>query len=217
VELYAIASDPFEIRNLAADPAHASRLREMDAILNGEMISTRDTGFIPEGMFERLAGDKTIYDYAQSDAYPIERIVKLAGLATSREAATLPEMLKAMQDPHPVIRYWGVTGCLVLQEKAKPAATALKARLQDEYADVRVVAAEALAWTGDAESAQAALQEVITTGRPYETLAALNALDALVQAGRIPKDQAQALVRPLQFKEPADRIRNHLLTPLSSL
>lgn len=61
-ELYQIASDPFEITNLATESALASRLTSMRAALQAEMLATRDTGFIPEGMFKQLAGDKTIWD-----------------------------------------------------------------------------------------------------------------------------------------------------------
>ena len=150
-ELYDVAADPFEIQNLAADPRHAERLAKMRSELRAEMIATRDTGFIPEGMFERLAGDKTIYDYAQSDAYPIERIVTLADKASSRDPAVLPDLTAAMDDPHPVIRYWGAVGCLVLQDQAAGAKAKLTALLKDDWGDVRVAAAEALGYLGETD------------------------------------------------------------------
>ncbi|MBI3468545.1 MAG: sulfatase-like hydrolase/transferase [Planctomycetes bacterium] len=130
-ELYEIASDPHEIRNRAADPQLASKRDEMRSKLRAEIISSRDTGFIPEAMFSRLAGDKTIYEYAQSDAYPIERIIDLADKASSRDPAHLPDLRTALADPHPVIRYWGAIGCLVLQTDAAPLRNELHGLLRD--------------------------------------------------------------------------------------
>src|SRR5690606_21756322 len=99
-EFYRIAGDPHELRNLADDPQHAARRTALQRALRAEMISTRDTGFIPEGMFERLAGGKTLYDYARSPEYPIERIVDLADKAASRDASHLGDLRTAMNDPH---------------------------------------------------------------------------------------------------------------------
>lgn len=212
-ELYQLAGDPFEIRNRVADPQFAARLARLRAALRAEILRTRDTGFIPEGMFPGLAGDKTIYDYAQSPAYPLERILDLADQASDRNPAHLPAFLAALDDAHPVLRYWAATGCLILGDQAAPAKARLRARLADEWPDVRVAAAEALAHLGEVEAAIEVIGAVIRTGNPHEVLAAQNALDFLWQAGRVPLARAQSLVRDLTFAEPADRIPRHLLNP----
>jgi arylsulfatase A-like enzyme len=211
-ELYDTASDAFEIVNLVAEPQHAARLNEMRRALRDEMIAMRDTGFIPEGMFDRLAGDKTIYEYAQSEAYPIERIITLADQATSRDPAALPDLLAALDDEHPVVRYWGATGCLILQGQAGPAKEKLLDALQDESADVRIVAAEALGYLGEQKAALAALADVLTIGNEYEVLAALNTLDFMHDAGHAALDQVQAMLRGKPFAEPSSRIADYLLS-----
>ncbi|MEQ2010546.1 MAG: sulfatase-like hydrolase/transferase, partial [Limisphaerales bacterium] len=210
-EFYEIAGDPFELRNRVAEPPHAARVARLRAALRTEILATRDAGFIPEGMFPKLAGDKTIYDYAQSRAYPLERILDLANKAGDRNPAHLPAFLAALDDPHPVVRYWAATGCLVLADQAAPARTKLRARLDDEWPDVRVVAAEALAHLGEREAAVKAIAAVFKTGNPHEALAAQNALDFMWQAGHVPLAQAQSLVRDLKFSEPGDRIPKFLL------
>lgn len=213
-ELYEIDSDPFEIRNLVDHPQHAARLNEMRGRLRAEMISTRDTGFIPEGMFARLAGDGTIYDYAQSDAYPIERIIEVADKATSRDAEFLPDLVAALDDPHPVVRYWGAVGCLVLQDRAAPAKGPLTKRLQDDWADVRIAAAEALGYLGESDAPLATLEQVIKGDEAYAVLAALNALEFMWKAGHVPLAHVQAVVKDLDLGEPAGRIPKYLLTQI---
>jgi hypothetical protein len=211
-EFYRIRDDPFELRNLAADPQQAARRTELQRTLRSHLIATRDVGFIPEAMFERLAGKKTIYEYAQSAAYPIERIVDLADKAASREARFLPDLRTALADPHPVIRYWGAMGCLILQGKAAPAKEKLRALLRDEWADVRIVAAEALGFLGEAEAGVGVLAESVKSTAPYEALTALNTLEYMWKSGHVPLARVQSIVRELKLTEPADRIPRYLLS-----
>ena len=211
-EFYQVGSDPFEIKNLITDPTLAERIADMRKKLRAEMLAVRDTGFIPEGMHEKLAGGQTIHDYAQSEAYPLERIIDMADLATSRDVSALPALMKAMDDAHPVMRYWGATGCLVLQKDATPAKAKLEALLKDEWDDVRVVAAEALGWMGESGAPAAALADVIRTGSVYEVVAAQNALDNMRAAGHVTLARAQEMVRGVKFKEPANRVADYILS-----
>jgi hypothetical protein len=65
--------------------------------------------------------------------------------------------MTAMQHDHPVMRYWGAQGCLILSKAAKPAEAVLRARLQDDFLSVRIAAAEALAHVGDSTNALTSL------------------------------------------------------------
>ena len=210
-ELYAVADDPHEIRNLAGRAEVAERQRALAAKLRAHLIATRDTGFIPEGMARRLAGSGDLITYARSPAYPVERVVDLANLAAARDPRHLAVLQASLADPHPVIRYWGAQGCLILGAKAAPVREVLRDCLRDEWADVRVAAAEALGHLGDLEAALATLGDVLKTGETGEVLAALNALDFLWLDGRAPLTRVQAMVRGLELAEPADRIPRHLL------
>ncbi|MBE0545954.1 MAG: sulfatase-like hydrolase/transferase [Verrucomicrobia bacterium] len=212
-EFYRLADDPHEINNRMAEPQHAAQVARLRAALRNEILATRDTGFIPEGMFPKLAGEKTIYDYAQSDAYPLARILDLADKASDRNPTHLPAFVAALDDPHPVIRYWAATGCLILQSKAESAKANLRALLNDEWPDIRVVAAEAIAHLGEPAAAVETIATVLQTGNTHEALAAQNALDFMRQAGFVPLAQARDLVRNLKFSEPGDRIPRYLLNP----
>ena len=205
-EFYDVESDPYEIKNLIDEPKHAGKIAQMRETLKRDIIRTRDTGFIPEGMFERLAGNRTVYEYAQSDAYPIERIVDVANMAASRDASALGKLLEACDDPHPIIRYWGATGCLILQKKAAPAKSKLKMLLRDEWDDIRVVAAEALGYLGETELALETMQSVIDGEETFATVAALNALDYMMQASQVSVKRIQAMVKGKRFKNVSGRV-----------
>lgn len=179
--------------------------------LRRQLIQTRDTGFIPEGMFPRLAAGKTIYEYAQSDAYPIAEIVALAEKATAADPALLPDLRAALDSPHPVVRYWAATGGLVLRSAAHPLRTRLRELLADEWPDVRIVAAEALGWQGEIEASLVTLEALMKSREPYVVLAALNSLDYLRETKRVPISRIHAIVRDLKARDPASRIQEYLL------
>lgn len=210
-EFYELTSDPFEQRNLITDTKKAAKIADLRRQLRAEIVGTRDTGFIPEGMFKRLAGEKTIYDYAQSAAYPIERVLDLAEKATSRDARFLGELVAALDDAHPVIRYWGATGCVVLQGKAASAKAKLQARLTDEWPDVRIAAAEALGYLGEGEAAFAVLATEMKNSERYVALAALNTGEYMWRAGHVPLARLQAAMQGLKLAEPLDRIPTYIL------
>jgi arylsulfatase A-like enzyme len=193
-EFYVIADDPFQVNNLVDDPQHARAIADLRETLRKRIVETRDAGLIPEGMYPELTGDGTVYEYAQSNAYPIETVLEVATMATSREAAKLPELIAAMDDAHPVVRYWAATGCLVLGDKAAPAKPRLLALLDDPAADVRVVAAEALSHLGEVEPATRALTEVLETGNEYEILAAITVLELFARSKLLPAERVKALV-----------------------
>lgn len=208
-ELYDTAADPFEVKNLADDPKYSKRLATMRKKLDSDIVRMRDTGLIPEGMFDKLAREGTLYEYAQSRAYPIERILKTANLAVSRDADELDKLIKACGDTHPVVRYWGATGCLILQEKAAKAKDKLKELLKDEFFDVRVVAAEALGYLGEADIALKTLESVIKTGEEHEILAALNALDFMYQAKQVSIERVQSMIKGVKLKPTPKRMADY--------
>jgi len=204
-EFYVIADDPHQIDNRIDDPAYQEEIARLRETLRDEIRATRDAGLLPEGLAERLAGEQTVYEYAQSDAYPIDRVLETATIATSRDASKVEEWIEAMSDPHPAVRYWAATGCLVLKEEAKEARRPLTALLEDPSADVRVVAAEALGHLGATDRAAETLAEAIESGNRYERLAALTAVEMLARAGRLPTDRARELAEG-DFPEPLNRV-----------
>jgi N-sulfoglucosamine sulfohydrolase len=210
-ELYDLTEDSDELNNLAAVADARFTLNAMREQLRQRMVELRDPGLIPEGMVEQLIGEQTVYEYAQSGAYPIERVIEIADLATSRNATALQAVLVATNDSHPVIRYWAATGCLILKAQAAGAKSQLRKLLADDFDDVRVVAAEAIAHQGETDAALKTLKQVLLEGNAYEALAAQNAIEYLWRDGVISLEQAQATLNvDRTWSEPNNRIPNLL-------
>jgi arylsulfatase A-like enzyme len=179
-ELYDLQADPSEVNNLAASPEHQDRLKRMRAAVREHMLRTRDNGFIPEG--SPLEGFDATRD---EKAYPLERIMDAADAATKRDAANLPKFIEWMNDANECIRYWAALGCVMLREKAAPAAGAIAKRLEDASGSVRVAAAEALCHVGQAEKGVAALAECLTKSEVTKVrLQAANALQNIGEKAR---------------------------------
>ena len=197
-ELYDLQADPDEVNNLAALPAHLPALDRLRAALRKHMLDIRDNGFIPEGSpLEGFAGTR------DGTAYPLEKALAAADLATRRDAANLPDFIKAMADGNEVIRYWSVLGCVMLKEKAAGAKEALLKATQDPSPHVRVVAAEALCRIGEAPRALPILSELLLKhDNPKVRLQAANSVDHL---GPIAKP-AWAQLR-MAAKDPDDYVK----------
>lgn len=187
-ELYDLHSDPWEVTNLAHDPAQADRLAMFRQRLQQKMLEVRDTGVVPEPMFTELAGEKTIAEFVRSDSYDYPRVLQAAWNATRGEVSGLSQLQTMLSDESPVVRYWGTLGCAILGEQASSAAARLKQLGDDPSASVRMTAAMALAQTGDLEAGKAALlDELETTFTGDESVLFVNLVGQLDCLDEIPK------------------------------
>lgn len=216
-ELYDVTADPFEVKNLADDPQYASRLQQMRKLLRDDLLAIRDVGFIPEAMYAKFADGKTLYEYGHSADYPLERIITLADAATSGQVSALPSLQAALGDSHPVIRYWGAVGCLILKQDSAPLQQQLLGLLDDPHANIRATAAEALSHLGQTDQALRALEPLWNSRDEYEALAAVNALDFMQDAGTVRLQRVQSLLKGVKFRETPLRISKYLLglTPVA--
>lgn len=174
-ELFDLEADPWEVKNLAADPAQAERLETMRERLKKKMSEVKDTGIVPEPMWAELLGDYTVAELARSEDFPYQEILDRAFAASGGEALVL-------DSEDPVMRYWSLLGHLVAGEAGES-----KTCLEDEHSVNRVLAAEVLHATGEeALATENLLAELDRDLDDYSTQYLLNALVRLEISPRIP-------------------------------
>jgi N-sulfoglucosamine sulfohydrolase len=191
-QLYDLSADPWEINNLAADPAHADKLASLRNRLKATMKEIKDTGLIPESLFKALSKGSTIADYAQSDKFDVGKITDLAFAATEVDAANIPRLREALASDDVVERYWGIIGLRVIDDQAATEAESLVPLLKDKHAVIRTTAGEALFAFGKKDIASKALvADVSTELDPSSLLNLLNTLRRLDLLGQLPENWAK--------------------------
>jgi arylsulfatase A-like enzyme len=170
-ELYDLPNDPEETHSLTSSPAHRTILQELRLALDQHILAIHDNGFMPESSL--LEGYLNSRDPRK---YPLERILPAANLIIERNPANLPKLINWMKDENECLRYWAAMGCVMLREKASPARGMLSQLLKDESAPVRVMAAEALCYSGQELEVVEMLAELLKHANPWVRLQAANAL-----------------------------------------
>ena len=149
--LFDLESDPQEVRNLARDPAYAAALIEMRGILQAQIKSMPDLGFIPESVLLK-EGAKNPVAYGQRKQQEISRLIDIADLSLRPFSEVKTEIQKALSSPRPLERYWGLIVCSSFGTQASPFyEQAGEIAASDKERLVRVRAAEFLGLTKEAD------------------------------------------------------------------
>lgn len=180
-ELFDTAKDPWHVSGISTLPGHQQKMKVLSQELDRWMIETRDIGLIPEPMFHDLAGEnmkhKTIYEFAQSADYPIEKILETAKISSLGEKKMLDKYLSLIGDDNPIIRFWGAYALFLTKSDKYNVQNALKNRIiNDGFAANRIMAAQALGVCGNPDFAfKSIMKEASETTQNYVFLLALNA------------------------------------------
>lgn len=107
VELYDLQQDPYELTNLAGEPAHRERMEMMQAKLNQWMIEHSDSGLINEAEYMLRAEKSSVFEeLRKSDYFDPEKVVKVMNRVGKTE--DLEEITSYLRHEDPLIRYWGL-------------------------------------------------------------------------------------------------------------
>jgi uncharacterized sulfatase len=179
-ELYDVRQDPWQVRNLAADPAYAGELSRLRAALATRMREAGDLGLLPEREMHARAAGTTPYAIA-TDARrnPIPALLRAADLANQMNPGQVSALADLLRAEDPALRWWGAVGLLALGADAATAKPALVSALDDSSPDVRIMAAETLARLDGNARALRVLESALRENDVFARLAALNAAQRL--------------------------------------
>lgn len=190
-QLYDLSADPWEINNLASDPAHAEKLAALRDQLNAMMKEAKDTGLVPEPLFAAL-GKPTLATYVQGNDFNYSKIADLAFNATEIDLKNLPRLKEAIASSDPTERYWGTVGLRLLGEKAASEVGSLLPLLKDKHPGIRTATAQALFAMGKKDiAAEALIADVTSEMDTSSLLNLLNTLHRLDLLDRLPKNWAK--------------------------
>lgn len=190
-QLYDLTAAPWEINNLAADPAHAEKLAAPRERLKATMKEAKDTGLVPEPLFAAL-GKPTIATYVQGNEFNYGKITDLAFTATEIDLKNLPLLKGAIASSDLIERYWGAVGFRLLGEKAAAEADSLPPLLKDKHAGIRTTAGQALFALGKKDiAAEALLADVASEMDAPSLLNLLNTLRRYGLLDRLPEGWAK--------------------------
>jgi len=221
-ELYDLQSDPDEVHNLAAKPEHAETLAKMRAAQESLALKIRDVGLLPEGEMHQRSEGTTPYDMAHDDKlYPVARILKAAGNASSMKSDAIADLKAGFSDSDSAIRYWSAMGILMRgKDGVEAARKELTAATRDSSTDVQVAANWALAKHGNDYDRPAALTKLVNLANwsQHNVFTAMSALNAIGDLGDKAKPIAEQLkALPAKGESPDGRFSGYVARLLASL
>ena len=208
-ELYDLNADPWELVNLAKDPAHAATLETLSAECDLWQIETGDAHLLPEILLD--AGETEVGSRWQvlHVADGLHRTEKLLAAAKSTAQSTASQSDVAMPelDADPAVRWWQVMEC----SKAPNVAdfkTLLEKESKSAELAIRIAAAGGLARAGDLKSAAATLGELLGHENHCVQHAAILEID---EAGSELIELTREQIKTMRDDEYCRRLADHAL------
>ena len=172
--LYDIDKDPYEVNNIAGDPANAKALADLRGRLTARVKGMPDLSFFPESELAKKAFGNPV-KFGQEQKARIAKLVDIADLALVPPADASDKITAALASKDPWERYWGLIVCSCFGKAAAAFTAKAKAiAAADAEPLVRVRAAEFLALIGAAEPQKVIMDVLATAAHPLEALLTLN-------------------------------------------
>lgn len=181
-ELYDLRNDPDNVVNLAGRPEYAETLMRLREALRSAQLRQYDAGLLPESEMVRRAAEHnlTIYEMVRDpDVYDLRALLDAADLALEQDPENLPQLEQLLESTDVGLRYWGMTGCFLLN--AEPAR--IDSLLQDSSHEVRLMAAWLMMRTGKQQKGLKSMEGLLQENS-YAMLSVLNVIDRMGEAAK---------------------------------
>jgi arylsulfatase A-like enzyme len=141
--LFDLDADPFELNNLAGDPARFQTLEKMRAAVSSHIRETRDLGFFPPTAKIAREG-QALFDWVRETGYDLNALYDVAERASMPVPGDEKLFFQCLESPHPEIRFWAANGL----GRLGICSDALKRAVNDPDPSVAAAAAEACVYAG---------------------------------------------------------------------
>ena len=209
-ELYDLSEDPHETVNLARNPDYQQVLNRFRKAHAAKSVEIRDAAFIPEPILESVAAKQPVQEYCLNRAnYPARETMLVANMASMGDRVIPGVLLNFANSTIDAQRYWTAVGLLAQGERfCRDNAETVEGLMLDATPIVSVPAAEAAALYLDGKVQEQAFEILMKLGdlnqsEYYTAIEALNSLDRIQSAGKLP---AACLQRLSKFPEKLDNV-----------
>ena len=185
--LFDVTDDPWEIRNLADEPAYRSDLVRLRTATRQHALEVGDVMFLPELTMVGRVQDSTPYERRfDVDYNPLERLLAVTDLIGVPESEK--QLFEYLEDEDDAVRYWAAVGLSAAAgigmstSVDKGARTGrLRRHLDDKSLLVRTEIATALLYSDSAGAVpdpetRSTIVDALQSGIPLVVLQALNSL-----------------------------------------
>ncbi|MBI9016125.1 MAG: sulfatase-like hydrolase/transferase [Phycisphaerae bacterium] len=172
--LFDVVKDPYEVKNLAKDPAYRDVLAQLRGKLQNQAKALPDLSFFPESyLCEHAFGDPIAFGIKNKGR--IAELIDVADLALEDYDKAKAGIDRALADKDPFKRYWALIVCSCFGNQAADFYDKAKAIAEkDDNELVKVRAAEFLGLTGAADPRPTIMKVLAETDKPLVALITLN-------------------------------------------
>ncbi len=216
-ELYDLANDPWELKNLVAASEHQDVLNELRAQCDRWQIKVRDAHLIPESILadeETKSGSRWQILHNDGGEQRVSRLLQVAKqVASIHEVtdhdSTAEEFKTLINDQDAAMRWWAAMGLRRLNLGHRHDAD-LQQLLTDSSAAVRIVAAAGLQPSAEDSPGFAVLSQSLGSSNSFDRHAAILEID---ESNRQLIPLLRDRIISMDKDEYSDRLAEHALTP----